>query len=135
MDFFHFVLRLTLHPAALGALGKMSEVDPNIDLLLDFLATNSRGRLQPATTWIKVLRFVSRRANLESLRRALLSDVVSAYASSGSIVVRREIAPPPLRFVLFLSGASWTRPLRHCSAFWLGPSFFAFALLRLSDRA
>ncbi|CAE7832552.1 unnamed protein product, partial [Symbiodinium necroappetens] len=64
--------------------------DPSIALLLDFLATNSRGKLQTATTWIKSLRFISRKAQLDSLRSALHSDLVSAYGRSGSIVERRE---------------------------------------------
>ena len=76
--------------------------DPSIALLLDFLASNSRGKLQTATTWIKSLRFISREAQLDSLRSALHSDLVSAYGRSGSIVERRESAPLPLSFVIFL---------------------------------
>ncbi|CAE7807262.1 unnamed protein product, partial [Symbiodinium necroappetens] len=67
-----------------------SPYDPSIALLLDFLASNSRGKLQTATTWIKSLRFISRKAHLDSLRSALHSDLVSAYGRSGSIVERRE---------------------------------------------
>ena len=40
--------------------------NPSIALLLDFLATNSRGQLRTATTWIKSLRFISRKAHLDA---------------------------------------------------------------------
>ncbi|CAE7245691.1 unnamed protein product [Symbiodinium sp. CCMP2456] len=90
------------HWLRFASASEISPYIPDINILLDFLATNSRGRLQTATTWIKAMRFVSRRANLDALRSALHSDVVSAYARSGSIVERRESAPLPLSFVLFL---------------------------------
>ncbi|CAE7360321.1 unnamed protein product, partial [Symbiodinium sp. KB8] len=63
--------------------------DPSIALLLDFLASKSRGKLRTATTWIKSLRFISRKAHLDALRSSLHSELVSAYGRSGSIIERR----------------------------------------------
>ncbi|CAE7588581.1 unnamed protein product, partial [Symbiodinium necroappetens] len=108
--------------------------DPSIDLLLDFLATNSRGKLQTATTWIKSLRFISRKAQLDSLRSALRSDLVSAYGRSGSIVERRESAPLPLSFVIFLERRVLDTSLSSQQRIIAGAFLLCiFASLRFSD--
>ncbi|CAE7514004.1 unnamed protein product, partial [Symbiodinium necroappetens] len=108
--------------------------DPSIDLLLDFLATNSRGKLQTATTWIKSLRFISRKAQLDSLRSALHSDLVSAYGRSGSIVERRESAPLPLSFVICLERRVLDTSLSSQQRIIAGAFLLCvFASLRFSD--
>ena len=108
--------------------------EPSIDLLLDFLATNSRGKLQTATTWIKSLRFISRKAQLDSLRSVLHSDLVSAYGRSGSIVERRESAPLPLSFVIFLERRVLDSSLSSQQRIIAGAFLLCiFASLRFSD--
>ena len=108
--------------------------DPSIALLLDFLASNSRGKLQTATTWIKSLRFISRKAQLDSLRSALHSDLVSAYGRSGSIVERRESAPLPLSFVIFLERRVLDTSLSPQQRIIAGAFLLCiFASLRFSD--
>ena len=99
--------------------------NPSIALLLDFLATHSRGQLRTATTWIKSLRFISRKAHLDALRLSLHSELVSAYGRSGSIVERRESAPLPLSFVLFLERRTLDTSLSSRNASLQDPSCFA----------
>ena len=108
--------------------------NPSIALLLDFLATNSRGQLRTATTWIKSLRFMSRKAHLDALRLSLHSELVSAYGRSGSIVERRESAPLPLSFVIFLERRTLDTSLSAQQRIIAGSFLLCiFASLRFSD--
>ena len=108
--------------------------NPSIALLLDFLATNSRGQLRTATTWIKSLRFISRKAHLDALRLSLHSELVSAYGRSGSIVERRESAPLPLSFVIFLERRTLDTSLSAQQRIIAGSFLLCiFASLRFSD--
>ena len=108
--------------------------NPSIALLLDFLATHSRGQLRTATTWIKSLRFISRKAHLDALRLSLRSELVSAYGRSGSIVERRESAPLPLSFVIFLERRTLDTSLSAQQRIIAGSFLLCiFASLRFSD--
>ena len=108
--------------------------NPSIALLLDFLATHSRGQLRTATTWIKSLRFISRKAHLDALRTSLHSELVSAYGRSGSIVERRESAPLPLSFVIFLERRTLDTSLSAQQRIIAGSFLLCiFASLRFSD--
>ncbi|CAE7282297.1 unnamed protein product, partial [Symbiodinium microadriaticum] len=108
--------------------------DPSIALLLDFLASKSRGKLRTATTWIKSLRFISRKAHLDALRSSLHSELVSAYGRSGSIIERRESAPLPLSFVIFLERRILDTSLSAQQRIIAGSFLLCiFASLRFSD--
>ena len=113
---------------------EVNPYNPSIALLLDFLATNSRGQLRTATTWIKSLRFISRKAHLDALRLALHSELVSAYGRSGSIVERRESAPLPLSFVVFLERRTLDTSLSAQQRIIAGSFLLCiFSSLRFSD--
>ena len=108
--------------------------NPSIALLLDFLATHSRGQLRTATTWIKSLRFISRKAHLDALRLSLHSEFVSAYGRSGSIIERRESAPLPPSFVIFLERRILDTSLSAQQRIIAGSFLLCiFASLRFSD--
>ena len=76
--------------------------EPPEFLLLDFFSLHARGRLCSAQGWIKALRFVANKLVLEILRQILYTPAVSAYALATETVPRRESAPLPLSFVIWL---------------------------------
>ena len=78
--------------------------EPPEFLLLDFFSLHARGRLCSAQGWIKALRFVANKLVLEVLRQLLFTPAVSAYALATETVPRRESAPLPLSFVIWLEG-------------------------------
>ncbi|CAE7290157.1 unnamed protein product, partial [Symbiodinium microadriaticum] len=122
------------HWVRLASACEANPYDPSIALLLDFLATNSRGKLRTATTWIKSLRFISRKAHLDALRSSLHSELVSAYGRSGSIIERRESAPLPLSFVIFLERRVLDTSLSAQQRIIAGSFLLCiFASLRFSD--
>ena len=79
-----------------------SPFSPSLRVLLDFLQVHARGTSQSAVGWIKGLRFVARRLEVLSLASALATSAVSSYARAAVATQRRETAPLPLSFVIWL---------------------------------
>ena len=102
--------------------------------MCDFLITHCKGQLGSAVGWLKALRFVSFRLEVPSLKSVLQSEAVRAFGKSVNIVQRRETAPFPLSFVIWLErqvlDASQTAAQRIRCGFLL---VCVFASLRWSD--
>ena len=79
-----------------------SAFEPTVVVAADFLALHCRGKLGSAIGWIKALRFMAKNLELPTLRACLQSEVVRSFGKSVNVVERRETAPLPLSFVLWL---------------------------------
>ncbi|CAE7272780.1 unnamed protein product [Symbiodinium sp. CCMP2592] len=75
---------------------------PKVAFLCDFLITHCKGLLGSAIAWLKAFRFVTTRLEVESFKLALQSEAVRAFGKSVNVVQRRETAPFPLSFVIWL---------------------------------
>ena len=76
--------------------------EPSVALLADFLVVHSRGKLGSAISWVKALRFVANRLELKILQESLRSEIVRAFCKNVNAVERRETAPLPLSFLVWL---------------------------------
>eukprot|EP00439_Symbiodinium_sp_Y106_P003868 s9793_g1.t1 len=76
--------------------------EPTVVVAADFLALHCRGKLGSAIGWIKALRFMAKNLELPTLCACLQSEVVRSFGKSVNVVERRETAPLPLSFVLWL---------------------------------
>ena len=107
---------------------------PSVSFMCDFLITHCKGQLGSAVGWLKALRFVSFRLEVPTLKSVLQSEAVRAFGKSVNIVQRRETAPFPLSFVIWLErqvlDASQTAAQRIRCGFLL---VCVFASLRWSD--
>ena len=75
---------------------------PDAAFLADFLAEHAHGPLGVATAYHKGLTWMARHAQLTELFQALQQSVCKAYLHSAVIREKRESAPLPLSFVVFL---------------------------------
>lgn len=75
---------------------------PDVGLLADFLAEHAHGPLQVATASFKGLAWMARNAQLSALQEALHSPICKCYLQTSTISEKRESAPLPLSFVLFV---------------------------------
>ncbi|CAE7252728.1 unnamed protein product [Symbiodinium sp. CCMP2592] len=75
---------------------------PKVAFLCDFLITHCKGLLGSAIAWLKAFRFVTTRLEVQSFKLALQSEAVRAFGKSVNVVQRRETAPFPLSFVIWL---------------------------------
>ena len=76
--------------------------EPSVASLADFLVVHSRGKLGSAISWVKALRFVANRLELKILQESLRSEIVRAFCKNVNAVERRETAPLPLSFLVWL---------------------------------
>ena len=76
--------------------------EPSVALLADFLIVHSKGKLGSAISWVKALRFVANRLELKILQESLRSEIVRAFCKNVNAVERRETAPLPLSFLVWL---------------------------------
>ena len=83
-------------------LQSLDAVSPDVVDVADFVHSHSQGRLGAAILSIKAMRFVSKRLELTILMVRLSSTLVKSFCVSGEIAERRETAPLPLSFVIFL---------------------------------
>ena len=74
---------------------------PELPHLLDFLCVHATGKLKTASNWLKALRMVAKHLQLPILD-TLAAPVVAAYGKSAEICARREAAPLPLSFIVWL---------------------------------
>ena len=79
-----------------------SSFEPSVASLADFLVVHSRGKLGSAISWVKALRFVANRLELKILQESLRSEIVRAFCKNVNAVERRETAPLPLSFLIWL---------------------------------
>ena len=79
-----------------------SSFEPSVASLADFLVVHSRGKLGSAISWVKALRFVANRLELKILQESLRSEIVRAFCKNVNAVERRETAPLPLSFLVWL---------------------------------
>ncbi|CAE7307278.1 unnamed protein product [Symbiodinium sp. CCMP2592] len=75
---------------------------PKVAFLCDFLITHCKGLLGSAIAWLKAFRFITTRLEVQSFKLALQSEAVRAFGKSVNVVQRRETAPFPLSFVIWL---------------------------------
>ena len=75
---------------------------PDASVLADFLAEHAHGPLGVATAYHKGLTWMSRHAQLAELFQVLQQAVCKAYLHSATIREKRESAPLPLSFVVYL---------------------------------
>ena len=83
-------------------LQSLDAVSPDVVDVADFIHSHSQGRLGAAILSVKAMRFVSKRLELTILMVRLSSTLVKSFCVSGEITERRETAPLPLSFVIFL---------------------------------
>ena len=76
--------------------------EPSVAVPADFLIVHSKGKLGSAISWVKALRFVANRLELKILQESLRSEIVRAFCKNVNAVERRETAPLPLSFVVWL---------------------------------
>ena len=77
-------------------------MEPTLAFLVDWIHSQARGRVYAALHSIKALRFVSKKMMLNRLCDLLFSDLVKAYSVPTEAAERRETAPLPLSFVVYL---------------------------------
>ena len=83
-------------------LQSLDAVSPDMVEVADFIHSHSQGRLGAAILSVKALRFIAKRLELTVLMGRLSSTLVKSFCVSGEIAERRETAPLPLSFVIFL---------------------------------
>ena len=111
-----------------------SPFNPATVLLADFLAEHAHGPLQVATAYFKGLSWMSRQAQLPDLFQALQSMVCKAYLQSSTISEKRESAPLPLSFVLYLEKTVLAKTTTPGDVLQLGSLLFMiWSSLRWSD--
>ena len=107
---------------------------PDHVFLADFLAEHAHGPLGVATAYHKGLSWVARHAQLPDLFQALQSSVCKAYLQSSVISEKRESAPLPLSFVVFLEKKILAKDASNCDILQLGALLFLiWSSLRWSD--
>lgn len=107
---------------------------PATVLLADFLAEHAHGPLQVATAYFKGLSWMARQAQLPDLMEALQSSVCKAYLQSSTISEKRESAPLPLSFVIFLERQVLSKTTAPGDVLQLGALLFmTWCSLRWSD--
>ena len=76
---------------------------PSVLTVADYLQVSStKSSLGVATAQSRALTWVARYAGLPMLRDALSSPIIKSYTVPSEVVLRREAAPLPLSFVVFL---------------------------------
>jgi len=76
---------------------------PSVLTVADYLQVSStKSSLGVATAQSRALTWVARYAGLPMLRDALSSPIIKSYTVPSELVLRREAAPLPLSFVVFL---------------------------------
>lgn len=76
---------------------------PTLLAVADFLQVSAKkSALGVATAQSRALTWVAKYAGLPVLREALISPIVKAYTVPSELVLRKEAAPLPLSFVVFL---------------------------------
>ena len=76
---------------------------PTLLAVADFLQVSSKkSTLGVATAQSRALTWVAKQADLPTLREALQSPVVRAYTLPSEVTLRKEAAPLPFSFVIFL---------------------------------
>ena len=79
---------------------------PSMTLVADFLQVSSRkSSLGVATAQSRSLVWVAKHAGLPQLRQALESPLVRSYVTPSTMALRKEVAPLPLSFVVYLEQA------------------------------
>jgi hypothetical protein len=107
---------------------------PDSAFLADFLAEHAHGPLLVATAYHKGLTWMARHAQLSELFQALQTAVCKAYLQSSVIRERRESAPLPLSFVVFLEKMVLSRTTSAGDILQLGALLFLiWSSLRWSD--
>ena len=107
---------------------------PNAAILADFLAEHAHGPLGVATAYHKGLTWMARYAQLDDLFQALQQSVCKAYLHSAIIREKRESAPLPLSFVVFLEKMVLAKTTSACDVLQLGSLLFLiWSSLRWSD--
>lgn len=113
---------------------KACPFQPPIVLLADFLAEHAHGPLGVATGYYKGLSWMARQAQLPLLLQALQASVCKAYLRSAIIAEKRESAPLPLSFVIFLERTILAKSTSAGDILQLGGILFLiWASLRWSD--
>ena len=108
--------------------------EPAVEFLADFLHLHTKGRLGSALSMVKALRFVASRLVLSALRETLASPLVMAYTRTTTITERRETAPLPLSFVIWLENQVLADVTSPRQILWCGMLLVCiFASLRWSD--
>ena len=111
-----------------------SPFQPDSAFLADFLAEHAHGPLQVATAYHKGLTWVARHAQLPELFQALQTSVCKAYLQSSIIREKRESAPLPLSFVVFLEKMVLSKTTSAGDVLQLGGLLFLiWSSLRWSD--
>lgn len=111
-----------------------SPFQPATVLLADFLAEHAHGPLQVATAYYKGLSWMARHAQLPDLMDALQSPVCKAYLQSSTISEKRESAPLPLSFVIYLESMVLAKTTAPGDVLQLGSILFMiWSSLRWSD--
>ena len=107
---------------------------PDSAFLADFLAEHAHGPLLVATAYHKGLTWMARHAQLSELFQALQTAVCKAYLQSSVIREKRESAPLPLSFVVFLEKMVLSRTTSAGDILQLGALLFLiWSSLRWSD--
>lgn len=107
---------------------------PDHVFLADFLAEHAHGPLGVATAYHKGLSWVARHAQLPDLFQALQSSVCKAHLQSSVISEKRESAPLPLSFVVYLEKMILAKDASNCDILQLGALLFLiWSSLRWSD--
>ena len=107
---------------------------PPTVLLADFLAEHTHGPLGVATGYHKGLTWMAKHAQLPLLGQALQEAVCKAYLKSSAIGEKRESAPLPLSFVIYLEKMVLAKSTLAGDILQLGGLLFLiWASLRWSD--
>ena len=112
----------------------MCPFQPDAAILADFLAEHAHGPLGVATAYHKGLTWMARHAQLPELFQVLQQSVCKAYLHSDVIREKRESAPLPLSFVVFLEKMVLAKTTSPCDVLQLGSLLFIiWSSLRWSD--
>ena len=107
---------------------------PDAAFLADFLAEHAHGPLLVATAYHEGLTWVARHAQLSELFQALQTSACKAYLQSSVIREKRESAPLPLSFVVFLEKMVLSKTTSAGDILQLGSLLFLiWSSLRWSD--
>ena len=111
-----------------------SPFNPAPVFLADFLAEHAHGPLGVATAYYKGLSWMARQAQLPAVFDALQSSVCKAYLHSSVICEKRESAPLPLSFVVYLEKLVISKTTPASEILQLGSLLFLiWSSLRWSD--
>ena len=111
-----------------------SPFNPAPVFLADFLAEHAHGPLGVATAYYKGLSWMARQAQLPAIFDALQSSVCKSYLHSSVICEKRESAPLPLSFVVYLERLVVSKTTPASDVLQLGSLLFLiWSSLRWSD--